>query len=118
MAVRSAGQSSSLPTLDDNQHALRKAGEEFFEQFLEQARTGRNPLDADPRTRRKEDVETGDAADLETVGRILPYVLGVLYFTSMSAKLVVAKVNFLPGCLQLLLCIFRDRGLVLQHSMQ
>lgn len=86
-------ESKSLPA-DGKEHALRKAGEEFFEQFLEQARKGRNPLDADPRTRRKHDEEVGDAADLETVGRVLPYVWGALYFASVAARLVMAKVPF------------------------
>lgn len=92
MNLNGSGASSSLPAPDGSQHALRKAGEEFFEQFLEQARRGRNPLDADPRTRRKFDVEDGVEADLETVGRSLPYVYGALYFASASSKLVVAKV--------------------------
>ena len=95
MEAGGASSASSLPALDNSQHALRKAGEEFFEQFLEQARRGRNPLDAAPRTKRKADVEVGDAEDLETVGRILPYVFGVLLFASASAKLVMAKVIIL-----------------------
>ena len=84
--------STSLPASESSQQELRKAGEEFFQQFLEQARKGRNPLDADPRARRKADVELGDAEDLETVGRILPYIYGALYFASASAKIVMAKV--------------------------
>ena len=96
MDVRGPGTASSLPAPDGSQHALRKAGEEFFEQFLEQARKGRNPLDAAPRAKRKEDVEIGDAEDLETVGRILPYVFGVLLFASAAARLVLAKV--IPNC--------------------
>ncbi len=93
MDTRRTGNVSSLSAPDGNQHALRKAGEEFFEQFLEQARKGRNPLDAAPRTKRKADVEIGDAEDLETVGRILPYVFGVLLFASAAARLVMAKVT-------------------------
>lgn len=95
MNAGSSGTSNSLPSLDGNQHALRKAGEEFFEQFLEQARRGRSPLDADPRTRRRSDIESGDAADLETVGQILPYVFAAIYFASASARLVMAKVQLL-----------------------
>ena len=94
MEVRGPGSSTSLPAPNESQHALRKAGEEFFEQFLEQARKGRNPLDEVPRTKRKQDVEVGDAEDLENVGRILPYVFAVLLFASAAARLVVAKVAF------------------------
>lgn len=94
MYGRELGVSTSLPAIDTSQQELRKAGEEFFQKFLEQARKGQNPLDAAPRARRKPDVELGDAEDLETVGRILPYVYGALYFASSSAKLVMAKVFY------------------------
>jgi hypothetical protein len=80
------------PGIDTKQDELRKKGADFFEQFLEQARKGKDPLNEDPKTRRKGDVEAAPNEDLETVGRILPHILGALYFASTTAKLVVAKV--------------------------
>jgi len=84
--------SASLPSIGDTQDELRKAGADFFEQFLEQARKGKDPLNNDPKTRRRGDVEAAEDEDLETVGRILPHIIGALYFASTTAKLVVAKV--------------------------
>ena len=78
--------------IDIKQDELRTKGAAFFEQFLEQARQGKDALSEDPRNRRKVDVEAAEDEDLETVGRILPHIIGALYFASTTAKLVVAKV--------------------------
>lgn len=92
----SAGPSS---VADARQEALRKAGAEYFEKVLEQARKGQNVLNEAPRPRQaSKDVEAQDE-DLEAVGQAIPYAVGVLHFAAISARLVLLKVhgcNFLP----------------------
>lgn len=83
----------SSSAADAKYEALRKAGAEYFEKVLEQARKGKNVLNEDPRSRRPvSDIEAQNE-DLETVGRALPYAIGVLFFAACSARLVFAKVS-------------------------
>ena len=89
--------SSSAPPacLDDGKHeALRKAGAEYFERVLDQARKGKNAFNDDPRSKKKsKDVEAQDE-DLETIGRALPYALGMLFFAAHSTRACARKGKF------------------------